>query len=259
MDVLIHDFEVMGTVFRFTFAEAEGERVGTLLPLAQQILVEADQTFSTYKPDSEVSLIREGNLSMGDASFDVKQVFRDCANWNTKTEGGFDSFDPNGKWDPSGLVKAWAAQSAAEYLVANGVIDFSLNAGGDIYLGPKANPLLKRVGIAKPVSIAVTGLQAGWVIDLSDTGYRAVATSGSAERGDHIWGKTSDLLQVTVVGRELISADVWATSLFAKGPALLPAMSEMGLEALLIFSDGTTYKTDGFAKLELELSNVKEV
>ena len=253
MQVLINDFEAMGTVFRFTFQEADADQATAILPLAHQILVEADNTFSTYKPQSEVSRIRNGELKLAEASFDVKQIFRDCSIWNTKTEGAFDSFDPEGKWDPSGLVKAWAAQSACNYLIANGIVDFTLNAGGDIYIGPSASASLRRVGIARPQSIAQTGLEAGWLVDLNDTEFHAVATSGSAERGEHIWGKSSELVQASVVGKDLISADVWATSLFAKGPSLIPVLSEMGLEAMLVFSDGTSYKTDGFSKLEIEL------
>ena len=251
MQVLIHDFEVMGTVFRFTFAQADRELALSLLPLAQQILVEADNTFSTYKPESEVSQIREEQLSLAQASFDVRMIFRDCNIWSVKTEGAFSAVDPAGKWDPSGLVKAWAAQSVMNLFEANGLTNCSLNAGGDICLGVDASAELNRIGIAKPISIATTGLTAGWVLDLGGTPFRAVATSGSAERGEHIWGKQSGLTQVTVVAKNLISADIWATSLFARGLDLLPVMVESGLEAMLIFEDDSLEITPGFMELEV--------
>lgn len=258
MDVLINDFEVMGTVFRFTFAAQDRQRVSELLPLAHQLLIEADATFSTYKPESEVSRIRTGELTVAASSFDIKQIYGDCLSWQEKTDGGFNSFDPDGKWDPSGLVKGWAAQAACNFLIANGIHDFTLNAGGDVLLGPQVSYELGRVGIARPTSIATTGLQAGWILDLCDTSFRAVATSGNAERGNHIWGSNSALVQVTVVGKDLISADVWATALFSKGPDLLATLTDSGLEAMLLYADGTEQRTDGFSALETHFTTTKE-
>ena len=258
MDVVINDFEVMGTVFRFTFSAKDREQVSQLLPLAHQMLVEADETFSTYKPTSEVSRIRSGELAIADASFDVKQINEACRNWNEVTAGGFDALDRDQRWDPSGVVKGWAAQSACNFLIANSIHDFSLNAGGDVFIGPAASYELERVGVARPISIAETGLNAGWILDLSGTDFRAVATSGSAERGQHIWGENSNLVQVTVVGKELISADVWATALFARGIELLDEFSKTELEALLIFADGSEQRTAGFSSLETQLTPIKE-
>ena len=257
MQALIHDFEVMGTVFRFTFDKSDQELALSLLPIAHQIVVEADNTFSTYKPESEVSRIRDEKLSLAQASFDVRQIFRDCNIWSVKTEGAFSAVDPSGKWDPSGLVKAWAAQSVMNLFEANGLSNCSLNAGGDVYLGPTASAELNRIGIAKPISIATTGLEAGWLLDLSQTQFRAVATSGSAERGDHIWGKKSGLVQVSVVAEDLIAADVWATSLFAYGLDLMPVLVESGHEAMLIFEDGSLEFTPGFEDLEVSQQLVR--
>jgi thiamine biosynthesis lipoprotein len=258
MDVLINDFEVMGTVFRFTFSAQDQEQVNQLLPLAHQMLIEADQTFSTYKSDSEISRIRRGELAVDAASFDVKQIYQVCDYWNLVTQGGFNAKDRAGLWDPSGVVKGWAAQSACNFLIANGIRDFSLNAGGDVLIGPAASGALERVGIARPISIAETGLHAGWILDLSGTDFRAVATSGIAERGQHIWGESSDLVQVTVVGKDLIDADVWATALFASGVELLTEFSKTDLEALLLFADGSEQRTAGFSNLETQLNTIKE-
>jgi thiamine biosynthesis lipoprotein len=258
MDVVINDFEVMGTVFRFTFRESDRVQVSQLLPLAHQTLVEADQTFSTYKPNSEVSRIRRNELRPESGSFDVKQIHKACLQWNAATAGAFDAFDRGGLWDPSGVVKGWAAQSAGNFLIAHGIVDFSLNAGGDVLIGPKASHALQRVGIAKPISIAETGLSAGWILDLSETAFRAVATSGTAERGQHIWGGNTDLVQATVVGEDLLSADVWATALCARGAELLSEFSKTELEALLIYADGSEQRTAGFSKFETQLTSIKE-
>ena len=52
----------------------------------------------------------------------------------------------------------------------------------------------------------------------------AVATSGSYEKGDHIVNPyadrpAADLLSFTVVGPDILSADVYATAAFAMGEA----------------------------------------
>jgi thiamine biosynthesis lipoprotein len=56
-------------------------------------------------------------------------------------------------------------------------------------------------------------------------GQRAIATSGSAERGDHVWsGGSRDpapFAQVTVVAADIVTADVLATAIMAGGPPVL--------------------------------------
>ncbi|MEO0061382.1 MAG: hypothetical protein RL343_1000, partial [Actinomycetota bacterium] len=114
-----------------------------------------------------------------------------------------------------------------------------------------------RIGISKPVSIAAPDAGVLTVIDLKNTSFRAMATSGSAERGEHIWnpkaaGKEAptDLVQVSVVAEDLVTADVWATAAFAagqRGVALLNAAP--GIEALFILANGDLAATDNFAQL----------
>jgi thiamine biosynthesis lipoprotein len=95
------------------------------------------------------------------------------------------------------------------------------------------------------------------VIDLQATAFRAMATSGSAERGEHIWnpkspGKTAptELVQVSVVARDLVTADVWATATFAEGVRAIEHLNKIeGLEALFILSNGELAATENFALL----------
>ncbi|MEY3561600.1 MAG: hypothetical protein RL068_752 [Actinomycetota bacterium] len=249
MQVLLHDLEAMGTVFRFTFAKADQPQVLAQLAAAIEIIREADQAFSTYKKESEVSRINRGEINLAEASDDVRLISDVCRIWELRTEGGFASTDRLGNWDPSGIVKAWAAQSAVRYLEAHGLTNFSLNAGGDILLGSGAQPELQRVGVAKPRPIASIGFQAEQILDLSESSYAAVATSGSAERGNHIWGQAKGILQVSVIGSDLISADVWATALYAKGVALFPELEEQGLQASITFEDGSKITSSGYSRL----------
>ena len=93
------------------------------------------------------------------------------------------------------------------------------------------------------------------MLELSGTSFSAVATSGSAERGEHIWA-TSDVdrfRQVSVIGADYLAADVWATALIAGGAKAFQAFlaeceSEM-LVAAVTTSDGSLITTPGFVDL----------
>jgi thiamine biosynthesis lipoprotein len=81
----------------------------------------------------------------------------------------------------------------------------------------------------------------------------AVATSGAYARGEHIvdphTGRPpSGILSVTIVGRELATADAYATAAFAMGPGLAPHWTARleRYEAMTILADETVFKTGGF-------------
>ncbi len=73
----------------------------------------------------------------------------------------------------------------------------------------------------------------------------AVATSGTAARGDHIvdpatGAPAAGLLSATVIGPNLTWADVYATAAFVKGSAALPWLATLADHAgLLVGADGT--------------------
>src|SRR4051812_42709774 len=84
-------------------------------------------------------------------------------------------------FDPSGVVKGWAVERAAVHLETLPGTDFCLSAGGDLLcrtLNADAPPW-RRIGIEDPRDpkriIAVVPVRTG-----------AVATSGTAYRGEHI-------------------------------------------------------------------------
>ena len=62
-----------------------------------------DATFSTYKPESEISRIRSGELDAADASHEVQSVLALCEELREETGGYFDASrcSPDGL-DPSG-------------------------------------------------------------------------------------------------------------------------------------------------------------
>lgn len=127
--------------------------------------------------------------------------------------------------DLGGMAKGYAIDRAAMVLRQQGLRNFLINAGGDIYAsGMKANAEKWRVGIKHPRKL--DELLA--VFELSDY---AVATSGDYERFADYQGKRyhhilnartgypSDRCQsVTVMAATAEKADAWATYLFILGP-----------------------------------------
>jgi thiamine biosynthesis lipoprotein len=224
------------------------------------ILHEADRVFSLYKPESPLSQLAAGKTSVSQCPPEVSEVWDECERWEKITDGWFSPFTPEHTFDPSGLVKTWAAKRAADALIGHGVVDFTLNAGGDVLVSDAASGELDwRIAVSKAVSIAEADAGALAVVDLNGTAFRAMATSGSAERGSHIWNPRSDqdpakaLLQVSVIAKDLVEADIWATAAFAEGPnALARIDAQPDLEALAILPDGQIAATPGFMKLVLK-------
>ncbi len=74
-----------------------------------------DNQFSTYKQDSEISKINSGALAKENYSKDMQTVFALSEKTKQETRGYFDILH-QGKYDPSGIVKGWAIQNAADIL-----------------------------------------------------------------------------------------------------------------------------------------------
>lgn len=255
----------MGTAFRFAGRSnlPEGE-VQALIAKSCEILHEADRTFSTYKSESPISRLALGETNLKALPPVVSEIWDACDHWQELTDGWFNAMTPQNTFDPSGLVKTWAAARAAEVLTQAGVTDFTMNAGGDVWISDGVTEAREwRIGISKPVSIASENAGVLTVIDLANTAYRAMATSGSAERGQHIWnpkapGKSAadDLLQVSVIAKDLVTADVWATAAFAEGPRAVSHLNRIdGIEALFVMANGGLTATDGFAALLAKPAN----
>jgi thiamine biosynthesis lipoprotein len=262
-DLRVFEFEhveiCMGTTFRFAGRSPLSElETQTLIDQACGILHEADRIFSLYKPESPLSRLARGETSVRELPPVVEEIWNECDAWQKATDGWFNAMTPQNTFDPSGVVKTWAAKRAAEYLVQAGITDFTLNAGGDVWLSQELSSDTDwRIAISKPISISAPDAGVLTVIDLKGTGYRAMATSGSAERGNHIWdpkspGKTAptELVQVSVVAEDLVTADVWATAAFAEGIRAVEHLNKIeGIEALFVSASGELAATDGFAEL----------
>lgn len=207
-----------------------------------------DETFSTFKDDSEISRINRGELRRDEARPLVRQVLERCEQLRGETGGYFDMRTPDGSIDPSGLVKGWAVDRAAAILDDADVHNYAVSAGGDMRVRGRAVPELAwRVGIEHPLDRQ----QVAAVIE-SDAEL-AIATSGAYARGEHVWNPhtgspPAGILSVTIVGPELATADAYATAAFAMGPELAPHWTARldGYEAMTILADETVFKTGGF-------------
>jgi FAD:protein FMN transferase len=212
-------------------------------------LAEVDATFSTYRPESALSRLNRGELSLARAPAVLREVLARCERLRRETGGAFDARAPApGRLDPSGLVKGWAVEGAAQRLAAAGVERFCLNAGGDVRVGAGPAPGVPwRVGVRHP-------RRPDRVAMVLAAEHLAVATSGAYERGGHVvdprTGRPSQgLLSVTVVGPDLGTADAYATAAFAlgaDGPAWTAGLE--GYAAMSITAGGEVLSTPDFAR-----------
>lgn len=206
---------------------------------------QVDDIFSTYKENSQISRLDRGELTIADCHPDVGWVLERCRQIGRSSGGYFDS-RATGRLDPSGLVKGWSVEVASEMLFELGSANHCINAGGDVRIRGEPHPgRAWNVGIVHPlVPSALTVVVAGR--DL------AVATSGVAERGQHVidplTGRGADsLASVTLVGPELTLTDAYATAALAMGldaPSWLNGLSEH--EAYVIDAGGHVWWTEGF-------------
>jgi thiamine biosynthesis lipoprotein len=221
---------------------------------AVAVLHHVDDVFSTWKPDSPMSRVRRGEIELAAGPPELATVLELCRTARDASGGWFDPWSMPGGVDPTGLVKGWAAELAlGRVRAAPGVTGALINAGGDVaVLGEPEPGQPWRVGIRHP--LAADRLLTVVTLGGHD---RAVATSGSYERGDHVLDPRSGapaagLLSATVVGPDLAFVDALATALFASGGRALPRVAGLrGYSALVVEADGTTRATPGFPATEI--------
>ena len=206
-----------------------------------------DALFSTWRPDSEVSRIARGELALADASPRVRLVATLCDEAVLVTGGAFDAWraDDAGvrRFDPTGLVKGWSVEQAAQALVARlPGHDVLVNAGGDVLVHcTRTDTPAWQVAVEDPRdrrrTLLTLALRRG-----------AVATSGTAARGEHIVDPATGaapvgLLSATVIGPTLTWADVQATAAFVRGAAGYQAPPLHA--AVLVATDGAVHTVTG--------------
>ena len=214
--------ETWGTVIVVQVASKSLSEVqlGLAVDKVEEIFHKVDKDFSTYKSDSEVSRIRRGELEVTDASDDVKQVWRLSEHARELTLGAFDPWTVDGGFDPSGLVKGWAADVAAKMLVDDGVENVLINAAGDLVL---RGVQISEGGEVKPWSVGISSPDdVNQIVKTFDVFDGSVATSGVYEKGAHIIDPHTGLIAIgarsaSVVGPDGALCDALATALMVDG------------------------------------------
>lgn len=205
-----------------------------------------DETFSTYKLNSEVSRLGRGDITVADCDPDVGWVLEQCEQIRHSTNGYFDLM-ASGVLDPSGFVKGWSVEVASAMLSDAGATNHCINAGGDVRLRGEPEPGRPwRTGVVHPFDPAALSV----VVEGRDL---AVATSSTAERGLHVIDphtrRPADALaSVTLIGPELTRTDAYATAALAMGldaPGWLNGLADY--EAYVIDAGGFGWWTPGLA------------
>jgi thiamine biosynthesis lipoprotein len=214
--------ETWGTVIVVQVASStlSENEMGLAVDKVEEFFYKVDRDFSTYKNDSEVSRIRRGELEVADASENVKEVWKLCELACELTLGAFDPWIDDGGFDPSGLVKGWAADVAAKMLVGAGAESVLINAAGDLVLRGGQLPEDSEV---KPWNIGISNPEdVSQIVKTFDVVDGSVATSGDYEKGAHIVDPHTGLIAIgarsaSVVGPDGALCDALATALMVDG------------------------------------------
>lgn len=148
--------------------------------------------------------------------------------------------------DLSGIAKGYGVDLAAEWLLGQGVRHFLLEVGGELRgegIRPDGQPWWVDVEMPPACSLP------GWRVALHDL---SVATSGNYRRGFSADGRhyshsfdpatgrpvVNGVSSVTVLHRQCMMADGWATALTVLGPQAALALADaQGLAACIVAGD----------------------
>jgi thiamine biosynthesis lipoprotein len=216
-----YEIQVWGTVLFLDLGSASisEDAMDAAVESVKSFVFEVDEVFSTYKDGSFVSRLRRGEISIDACPADLKEVWNLCAVARDLTGGAFDPWAVAGGFDPSGYVKGWAADRVSLSLVEAGCENVQVNAAGDLTL---------RGGVVEK------GVAGQWTIGVVNPDNRqevlrifeitdgAIATSGTYERGAHIFDPHTGTIAIgaksaTVLGPDGGLTDALATALMVAG------------------------------------------
>ena len=238
MNHLRQQFPVWGTIVDVDIAssvvseDALNEAMKQVIDFCTQV----DSDFSTYIDTSWVTRLRTNQIEITSCPPSVQEVWQLCLQAKHLTDGAFDPWAVEGGFDPSGLVKGWAADKCADLLVTLGIEHVQVNAAGDLSLrGGFYDGVVKpwRIGVVNPDS-------RGEVIETFEISDGAIATSGTYERGAHINDPYTGLIAIgaksaTVVGPLGWLCDALATALMVAGEDGAKYFAQPELEGYQVF------------------------
>lgn len=237
----VSTFDTMGTTVTVV-SEEEYPLEG--LAEVEQIFNQYDTQYSTYNPNSELVQVRTNKKLLQKTSPDFQSIVKEAKEWEERTHGFFNTKSHSLSWDLNGLIKAKALEDSAEILKEYAT-EFSINCGGDIVYFTN-HPDKWVTGITNPFDDnLLTQLKLF-------ANHRAIATSGTKERGSHIWSPTllpptETIKQATILSPTIVLSDVIATAVVAAGKTnalrLLDDFPEA--EALIVTTQGECLITEG--------------
>lgn len=179
--------------------------------------------------------------------------------------------DPRMLLSCSAVAKGYAVDVIAQLLRRKGVKNFMVDIGGEVVVsGQNPQGSLWRIGINKPVDDSLSlNQELQTVLTLTDVG---IATSGNYRNYYYHEGKKyahtinphtgypalHNLLSATVIARDCMSADAYATAFMVMGLERAKAFVEArpDLDAYFIYADSTgsyqTYMTEGMKRYAAE-------
>ena len=201
---------------------------------------QVDADFSTYIDTSWVTRLRTNKVEITSCPPLVQEVWELSLKAKHLSDGAFDPWSVKGGFDPSGLVKGWAADKCADILVACGGQHVQVNAAGDLAL--RGGFFDVTDGVVKPWSIGVINPgNKKEVVKVYEIMDGAIATSGTYERGAHINDPYTAMIAIgaqsaTVVGGDGWLCDAMATAVMVAGTDSAKWFSQEQLQGYQVFA-----------------------
>ena len=234
-------FPAMGTVVTVRTG-VTGVHADAAVEAVAAVFARWEARCSLFDPASQLSRVGRGELALPEVGREVRDAYAIALDWRSRTGGAFTPHRGDGLIDLDGVVKALAIAEAGAALDRAGFARWAVDAGGDVLVAaPAGQPW--EVGVVEPTDRRRLLAR----IRLGER-RSAVATSGSAERGDHIWTRPgagpSPFLQVSVAAADILTADVLATAIVSGGRAALDEFAErFDVDVLAVQRDGSLLAT----------------
>ena len=211
-------FPVWGTIVDVDMASSDVSQydLNAAMQTVKDFCHGVDEDFSTYIDSSWVTRLRRGKVEIADCPASVQEVWQLCLQAKYLSDDAFDPWAVEGGFDPSGLVKGWAADICADLLVGAGAQHVQVNAAGDLAL--RGGFFDTADGVVKPWKIGVVNPDNKQeVLQIFEIMDGAIATSGTYERGAHITDPYTGMIAIGAKSATVVGADGWLCDALATG------------------------------------------
>lgn len=277
--------EAIGSIIEIFFLE---DKFAAIVQNSLKIVRKFNDEFSRFSENNQLSKLNEGQGEWQEVSDEMYYLLQKACEFHQLTNGffniglaaelenlGYDknySFEPrveknsggkileiefkegnlvriNRKIELGGLGKGYVLDFVKKFLEGNGMNNFLINAGGDIYVkGEGVDGLGWKIILENPENNSY-GIGEIYCKDIF------LAASSTSKRKwknfhhllDGSGNPAAEMLGVFVQAKEGILADAMATSLFVMGMEKAEeTLPGLGVEAMLIDKNRKIYRTEGF-------------